>query len=250
LLSAGIFGDHAAGIDALIEHPVMKAVVSDLRELFKAWEYTQNHDVPADDQLLRWQQLRKFDCISRLADHYVNLAIYPHLFHRPITQAYVCVATALMTNMVLGSPEPLRFGLKLISDLRKRVRESEAEGENVAYRRLRLWALYVGSLAEKVHPVGITNDAWFDSNYRGQAADMGMSSWEEAKKVMRQFLYSDKLHREIESGRSHRTTDARQGLYSACGCSWREPLLDTTLVGESEQASGGSGAGSMTAAPE
>ena len=113
LLSAGIFGDHAAGIDPLIEHPSMKAVITDLRELFKANEYTQNHDVPTDDQLLRWLQLRKFDCISRLADHNVNLAIYPHLFQRPLTQAYSCIATVLITNMVLGSPEPARFGLKL-----------------------------------------------------------------------------------------------------------------------------------------
>lgn len=245
LLSAGISGDHAAGVDALVEHPVTKTVVTDLRELFKTWEYIQDHEVPADDQLLRWQQLRKFDCISRLADHHVNLAIYPHLFQRPITQAYGCVATALMTNMVLGSPEPVRFGIKLIGDLRQKLRESEAEGESAPYRRLRLWALYVGSLAEKVHPVDIHNDAWFDSSYRAQAADMGLSRWDDAKKVMRQFLYSDLLHREIESGRPYRTADAKQGLYSASGCSWREPVLDTNLVGDPEESGGGSGPESM-----
>ncbi|KIX05050.1 uncharacterized protein Z518_05922 [Rhinocladiella mackenziei CBS 650.93] len=248
LLSAAIFGDHASGIDSLIEHPAMKAILTDLRELFRAREYTQNHDVPTDDQLLRWQQLRKFDCVSRLADHYVNLAIYPHLFNRPITQAYVCIAAALITNMVLGSPEPVRFGLKLINDLRKKLRERDIEGDDVQYRRLRLWALYVGSLAEKVHPVGVENEEWFESNYHSLAAEMGMSGWEDTKKVMRQLLYSDKLHQEIESGRAHRIVDVRQGLYSASGCSWREPLLDTNLgVDASDAEVGGSGSASEAA---
>lgn len=236
LLSAGIFGDHAAGTDPLIEHPGMKAVITDLRELFKAHEYTESHDVPSDDQLLRWQQLRKFDCVSRMADHYVNLAIYPHLFQRPVTQAYACVATALVTNMVLGSPEPVRFGLKLIADLRKKLVESESEGDNAQFRRLRLWTLYVGSLAERVHPVSAGDEGWFGRHYHSLAADMGMSGWEDTKKVVRQFLFSDRLHQEVESGRGHRMVDARQGLYSASGCSWREPLSDTNLVAhESEE---------------
>ncbi|KIV78751.1 hypothetical protein, variant [Exophiala sideris] len=236
LLSAGIFGDHAAGIDPMIEHPVMKAVLTDLRELFKAREYTQIHDVPSDDQLLRWQQLRKFDCISRLADHYVNLAIYPHLYLQPITQAYVCVTTALMAAMVLGSPEPVRFGLKQINDLRKKLRESDAEGNGVQDRRLRLWALYVGWLAEKAHPVNMSQEAWFESNYRSLAVEMGLSGWDDVKKVMRQFLFSEGLHQEIEGGRPHRVMDVRQGVYSASGCSWREPILETNLtIDEAEE---------------
>jgi hypothetical protein len=249
LLSAGIFGDHAAAVDPLVEHPVMKAVVTDLRELFKAHDYTRVHDVPGDDQLLRWQQLRKFDCISRLADHAVNLAIYPHLFLRPLTQAYTCAATGLMAAMVLGTPEPVRFGLKLLTDLRKKLVESDSEGAVAEHRRLRLWALYVGSLAEKVHPVSAAEQGWFARQYRGQAESMGASEWDDTKKVIRQFLFSDKLHQEIESGRAHRVVDARQGLYTASGCSWREPLLDTSLLlGEPDEDIRGSRAGSVSVA--
>ena len=241
LLSAGIFGDHTAGIDALIEHPGLKAIFTDLRELFKAYEYVQIHDVPADDQLLRWHQLRKFDCISRLADHNVNLAIYPHLFLRPLTQAYTCAATSLMTALVLGSPEPVRFGLKLLADLRTKLVESEAEGDMDQVQRLRLWALYVGSMAEKVHPVDAAESCWFQDEYMSHATSMGVIGWEEIKKVVRQFLFSERLHREIESGRASRLVDVREGLYTASGCSWREPLLDPTLVfTEPEENIGGS----------
>ena len=249
LLSAGIFGDHAASMDPLVEHPVVKAVVTDLRELFKTQEYTQLHEVPTDDQLLRWQQLRKFDCISRLADHYVNLAIYPHLFLRPLTQACTCAATGLMAAMVLGSPEPVRFGLKLLTDLRKKLVESDSEGDIAQHRRLRLWALYVGSLAEKVHPVNAADGGWFTKRYESLATAVGASAWDDTKKVLRQFLFSDSLHQEIEAGRAHRVVDARQGLYTASGCSWREPLMDTNLVfDEPEVDFGGSRSGSVSVA--
>ncbi|KIW46314.1 hypothetical protein, variant [Exophiala oligosperma] len=230
LLSAGILGEHAAGIDPLVEHPIMKAVVTDLRELFKTKEYVHLHDVPADDQLLRWQQLRKFDCVARIADHHVNLSIYPHLFQRPMTQAYSCIATALMASLVLGSPEPVRFGLKLIIDLRAKLTESESDSNPANYRRLRLWALYVGSLAEKVHPVTIEHDMWFTKAYTAQMAEMRLQGFDDVKKVIRHFLYSERLHQEIESGRPHRLVDAKQGLYSVCGTSWREPPLQPELM--------------------
>ncbi|KIW18585.1 hypothetical protein PV08_02873 [Exophiala spinifera] len=251
LLSAGILGEHAAGVDPLIEHPILKGVVTDLRELFKTREYLHLHEVPTDDQLLRWQQLRKFDCIARLADHHVNLSIYPHLFQQPITQAYSCIATALMASMVLGSPEPVRFGLRLITNLRAKITESESEGDNTYYSRLRLWALYVGSLAEKVHPVGTEHDLWFTKAYTAQMAEMRLQGFDDVKKVIRHFLYSERLHQEVESGRPHRLVDAKQGLYSVCGTSWREPILQPELITgsfEQEDAAGMSaGAGKKRA---
>jgi hypothetical protein len=76
MLAAGIIGDHPSSVDSVIEHPVLKAIFTDLRELFRANEYVLTHEVPVDDQILRWRQLRKFDCISRLADHTTNLSIY------------------------------------------------------------------------------------------------------------------------------------------------------------------------------
>lgn len=232
LMSAGIYGDHSAAVDPLIENQLMKAIITDLRELFKVDEYTHSHDVPSDDQVLRWRQLRKFDCISRLADHHVDLAIYPHLFSWPLIQDYSCLVTALMANMVLGSPEPVRFGGKLIKDIRKKLLESEREGEQAQFKRLRLWALYVGALAEKVHLTGSDTLGWFETNYQSLAADMGLSAWEDAKGVMRQFLFSDHLHQEVHTGRLHRISDVRQGLYAASGCSWREPIVDPGLIGE------------------
>jgi hypothetical protein len=239
LMSAGMFEDHQTSVDPSIEHAVMKTIVTDLRELFMADEYLQTHVVPADDQLLRWRQLRKYDCMNRLADHCVNLTIYPHLFKHPETQSFACTAAALLANMILGSPEPVRFGVKLTNDLWRQL--VEAEGHQAEYPRLRLWALYVGSLAEKVHPVSTGDEGWFASQYDIEAATSGMSEWHDAKSLMKLFLFSDTLHAEIESGRSHRILDVRQGLYAASGCSWREPFTETSFVEDTseETAAGG-----------
>lgn len=251
LMSAGIHGDHSAAVDPLIENPLLKAILTDLRELFKVSEYTRTHDVPSEDQVLRWQQLRKFDCISRLADHHVDLSIYPHLFNWPLAQDYSCIATALMANMVLGSPEPVRFGVKLIKDLWKKLVESENGGEEAQFKRLRLWALYVGALAEKVHLQHDETERWFDKNYQSLAADMGLSAWDDAKRVMRQFLMSAHLQEEVNSGRAHRSADIQQGLYAASGCSWREPIQECSLIiGEPrDELAGSVGTGKQRADP-
>jgi hypothetical protein len=225
LVSAGIFGDHAAGVDTLVEHPILKAVFVDLRELFKTQEYVLTHEVPADDQLLRWRQLRRFDCISRLADHYTNLTIYSHLFDFPRTQAMTTIATALLANMVLGCPEPVRFGHRLLEELRSKVTEAEQELEESDAARLRFWALYVGSLAERVHPQPTATRQWFSQRLKECATELRLKGWEDMKKLLRHLLFSVRLHEEIENGRPFRIQDSTRGLYMICGTSWRQPLV-------------------------
>lgn len=231
LVSAGIFGDHAAGMDAVVDHPILKAVFVDLREMFKAQEYILTHEVPVEDQLLRWRQLRRFDCISRLADHLTNLTIYAHLYDFPRTQAMTTIATAILANLVLGCPEPVRFGNRLLEELRTKVTAAEDELQEAEATRLRFWALYVGSLAEKVHPQSTANGSWFESRLKRSRAELKLKGWEDMKRILRQLLFSARLHEEIENGRPFRTKDCTQGLYMTCGTSWREPL---TLRQQSE----------------
>ena len=98
LTSAGSFDDHSTNINPLVEDSTLKTIMADLRELFRAQEYILTNEVADDDQLLRWRQLRKFDCISRIANHSVDLTIYPHLYIKPKTQAFTCLAMVLDHN--------------------------------------------------------------------------------------------------------------------------------------------------------
>ena len=234
LISAGIFGDHSATVDPAIEHPILKAVVTDLRELFKTQEYILANDMPADEQLLRWRQMRKFDCLSRLADHYTNLSIYPHLYEKPRTQAMTTTTLLLLMNMVLGSPEPVRLGLKLLSDVKTKFQESEREAGSED-SRLRVWAAYIGSLAEKIHPVAGPAAGFFGASMKTLVRSLRVEDLDGMKKILRQLLFSEKLHLEIEGGRSFRKSDFRTGFYSSCGTSWRQPITMITsppIIGE------------------
>lgn len=246
MVAAGVVGDHTPSIDPLIEHPALKSVLTDLRELFRANEYVLTHDVPVDDQILRWRQLRKFDCISRLADHSTNLSIYSHLHERPKIHALATVAAALLTNMVLGCPEPVRFGLKLIAELKVKYLESqddeedESGGEGGDVLRLYLWVSYVGSLAEKVHPVQGSDAKFFSTKVKEVVRASEVGDWEAMKRILRAFLWCGMLHQEIENGRSFRREDFRQGLYTSSGISWRLPLSGQMEpeIGEGSKAAG------------
>ena len=238
LAAAGIFGDHSATVDPLIEHPTLKSVMTDLRELLKVQEYILDNEIPAEDQLLRWRQLRRFDCISRLADHHLSLTIYPHLYDNPKIQAGTTIAIALLQHLVLGCPESVRFGLRLLERLRETLEEIEGAEEPEGIERLRLWALYIGSLAERVHPMPPSSQDWFRSQMREVGAGLRIQNWDDMKAILKHFLFSERLQHEIAGGRLYRTIDFRQGLYSICNTSWRLPGQEPIVQGEGGQEQG------------
>lgn len=222
--------------------------MTDLRELFKVERFINSHDVPGDDQLLRWRQLRKFDCVSRLAEHQLNVKIYPHLYLRPKFQLAICAAVALMAALVLGSPEPVRFGHKLVVELRDKVGEAKAELGNelgldededkIDHTKVMLWLLYVGLLGEKTHPIP-RQMLWFEREFPRASEELGLDTKQDQQNVMQQLLCSPTLWEEIQGDRAHRIEELRRGVYEACGMSWRQPLerlgIDDTGGGENPQ---------------
>ena len=227
LISVGILDDHVTRIDSAIKHPTLKFIFTDLMELFKAHEYVLKHELPPDDQLLRWKQLRRFDCISRLGDLNVDLTIYPHLYEKPMTQLSVTTAASLLANVILGSPEPVRFGLDLLRELRVKLMQSQRDFENDREKRLHLWVLYVGSLAENVYPVNTTDKLWFTSRLNKLASALEVRGWSEMKKLLRQFLFCEYLHQEIVNDRASCMPDFTHGLYSTTGTSWQVSIHES-----------------------
>lgn len=231
LATARVARDHAPSIDSAVEHATLRNIISDLRELFRVERDITSHDVPSDDQLLRWRQLRKFDCISRLADHQLSVKIYPHLYLRPKLQLAVCAAIALMAAMVLGSPEPVRFGLKLVTELQGKVVDARAELGGDEHEdedqsdptNVILWLLYVGLLGEKTHPVP-QQLVSFEHEYLRVCRELGLDTKKDQENVIKQLLYSPALSDEVQGKRARRTQEVRKGVYEACGMSWRQPL--------------------------
>ena len=56
--------------------------------------------------------------------------------------------------------------------------------------RVRLWALYVGVMAEYAEH-GTSTSGWFHCQYTTQAQSMGLVLWEDVREVLSNFLYSE-----------------------------------------------------------
>lgn len=229
LASARLTGDHTPTVDAAVD-VVLKTIMIDLRELFRVQRYVNLYETSANDPLLRWRQLRKVDCLSRLADHQLSVKIYPHLFVRPKLQSAICAGIALLTAMVLGGPEPTRFDLKLTKDLRDRIciarDELEQESREISTTdspdtsNVMYWLLCVGLLSERCHEFP-AETGWFADEMRSVSEQLGLEVSADSLAITKQFLHSQALIEEIEAGRSKPRIGSLHGIYEACGMSWR-----------------------------
>lgn len=253
LAQANILDEHSPNIDAGVEHINLRNIISDLRELFQVEEYVNSYHVPADDQLLRWRQLRKYDCLNRLAEHQLSVKIYPHLYIKPKLQLAICAAIALMTAMVLGCPEPIRSGIRLTGELHSKVREAKAEIEQISedseqdtpgdFDRVLHWIAYTGRLGEHIHPVP---QAWSPDESKNATIQLDLSDHRSQRGVLRCVLYSQTLENEIQSSRSRRESEPRKGVYEACGMSWRASLEAVTQIESQFDGSPSTGKGKET----
>ncbi|KAK5090161.1 hypothetical protein LTR05_000331 [Lithohypha guttulata] len=231
LAMANIVGDHSSSVDAIIDG-VLKSILLDLRELFRIDKYMNSHNVSPDDQIFRWRTLRKLDCISRLGEQQLSVKIYPHLFARPKLRYAICGGIALLTAMVLESPEPVRFGLKLTTELRHKVSEAQTEADHQTdassesiksnKNKVLFWLLYIGMLGERTHP--LASDAiWFKSKFEDMARQLNLNTEQDQQAILKQFLWSSSLSEEIKRGQIARKEEMQRGVYESCGMSWRQP---------------------------
>lgn len=225
--------EHLSNVNMGVEPIDLRNLIFDLRELYRVERYINSHEVAADDNLLRWSPLRRYDCINRLAAHQLSVKIYPHLHLRPKLQLALCTAMALMTAMTLGCPEPVRSGLKMLKELHDKLTEARLESESnpddAAEMKLEnvdqvmFWMFYVGMLAEQVHPMDGTS-LWFLHEYDDLALQLDLLSSEGRHEVIRSVLWSSSLEEELNNHRPRRASESRKGVYEACGMTWRAPL--------------------------
>lgn len=137
-----------------------------------------------------------------------------------------------MAAMVLGTPEPVRFGLKLLNDLKICMSQTLIEIQADAMMpealfieagNFVLWATYVGMVAERVHPVRDQN-RHFQAQLNGLLTEVGVTLDEAYEDIFSRFIFSRSLQAEVDAGRASRKIETRAGLFDACGTSWREPV--------------------------
>lgn len=212
----------APDIDSSVENRKVRDVIRDLRELAEAQVYVLSTQLPPDEPILRWIQLRKYDCVSRLASLAVDIVLMPHLFGVPAIESCICTVASLWMALVFGSPEPLSFQRRLLLKLNQKLESTTVP----LPANLKVWALYVGKTAAETTSPGCQVHEWFNRNFNGVTQAEKLDREDKLIAVLRRFLFSEKIHQEIKNGRRRREKDVLTGVFIASGCSWRAPLED------------------------
>ena len=137
-------------------NPDLVDILKDLTELSEAYSYVQNTRVAADEPLLRWVQLRRYDLLSRLTDLRVDTMLKPRNYTYPECLNVVCGVLVLWMLIEFGSPEPMALGQKLVKRVWKELQSttSHVNGKSTADHKisplrgvepgaLKVWVMYV-----------------------------------------------------------------------------------------------------------
>ena len=134
------------------------------------------------------------------------------------TTAYASIAAIYWTrqaikveNVPVGSARVFNAGKTLLPALRRCVTAAETYSNGLDAQenaRLRLWALYIGAMAEQAHDHGHGQSSrvaegedtemtrglgWFAREFAAQVIRMGLAMWSDVRRVLQGFLYSDSL---------------------------------------------------------
>jgi len=179
-----------------------------------------------------WRFARTCIFNGRMVHHYLNAAaelsrpdlqqkVKDHLY----AQQYLALAglwhvrDPFMNPVLLG--RPVYDGTAVLVALRKALELDRGTAErpfNMSswdrYSNARLWALYVGALAERAPNTFsaqvVQSLSWFNTNLAEQAAAMGIWTWSAAKAVFDGFLYHEAM--------------------SALGSDWFELLMTSRAI--------------------
>ena len=190
-------------LSSLKDFPVPFDTIVSLHELFAVREAVAQ----PTSKLQTWLQFRRLECLSRLADHVVNLKLYPHHYAEPAVEVVLTNATLLLAVMMGGSPEPTQTAKSCSFRLRESLLELKPEDFALHFAAL-CSAVNLGALTERAVPVDVP---WFQ---------MQQSSMAYGGPAARIFDH-EVLLRDVDRGSVLRTCDDLQGLYIFSDLTWR-----------------------------
>ena len=147
---------------------------------------------------------------GRIINHYLDLtqplrspSLPKRVRNELITQQFL--ALAAVYHLKVLSRDPILLGVPVF-DARKAILPALRAGIDESSRlckdtkehwnvNARLWALYVGAMAEQRFPGPDVDphEQWFNSHLAEQAISMRLRTWEEVQKILVGFLYFDRI---------------------------------------------------------
>jgi hypothetical protein len=201
-------------VDPSIENERLRDIFVELRKTCEVLKWAMSSPPNATGDTFAWPMVQSHVCIGRLMNHYADAAspaketLTGYFGRRENVEACICLAAAYWTRCCFGV-EAVRIGSwlpgrgavthdtgwRILPRLRRILALDEEPTEN-PYERVRLWALYVGALAEKRGSLlspEIEEKDWFTQNFVRHASKQGLHSWQDAEQVIEGFLHSQHI---------------------------------------------------------
>lgn len=190
-------------ISELRDFSTLTEIMISMYELFDVYAEFRG----LNEDLKQWCRARRYECLSRLADHQVSLTLYPHHYSNPRVESALANAALLLAVMVGGCPEPIRMKRSLLCRLRKALMQLQP-GDFGSYSVLLRSITALGSLVEQSLPYA---QPWFQ--YLLQEYDFAP--------LLTGIFDHSALQQEVEAQAMRcRTSDAFSGLYLHSDISW------------------------------
>jgi hypothetical protein len=201
-------------VDPSIENGKLRDIFIELRKTSEVLKWAMSSPPNATGDTFAWPMVHSHVCIGRLMSHYADVTsstketLSGFFGWRENVEACICLAAVYWTRCCFGV-EAVRIGSwlpgggavthdtgwRLLPRLR-RILALDEEPTTNPYERVRLWALYVGALAEQRGSLlspEIEEKDWFTQNFVRQASKQGLYSWQDAEQVLRGFLHSQHI---------------------------------------------------------
>lgn len=195
------------GLNEAIYYPLLRSAFLFSRRIMEIWLMPDPGRVPTSDMILAWIAANLFLTSGRLVNHYLEFKLISESSQQPLRPLYIqqylaLAALHLIRSLILefyvGGKAIFDASAKLLTNLRRILELCEQQPDDHAhndYHSSRLWALYVGALAEQQEnkPREFENSSWFGIRFARQAETMGLSDWGDIVPILHEFLYHDSL---------------------------------------------------------
>jgi hypothetical protein len=201
-------------VDPSIENEQLRDIFIELRKTSEVLKWAMSSPPNATGDTFAWPMVHSHVCIGRLMSHYADVTssaketLTGCFGRRENVEACICLAAAYWTRCCFGV-EAVRIGSwlpgggavthdtgwRLLPCLR-RILSLDEEPTTNPYEKVRLWALYVGALAEQRGSLlspEIKEKDWFTQNFVREANKQGLYSWQDAEQVLKGFLHSQHI---------------------------------------------------------
>lgn len=212
--------------DVAYVDPNLQEIFGELHQLMEICEELTRVPNSMREGSVGWVRMKSLECRSRILSLYADSKSLAHSSPQPRHLQCSCLALLVWMGLLFGSSEPICAGQRLLHRLQYAVDELErTEGQEDGLLSLRIWILHMGVLQSKVLLGGARAEVQFQTRIKNLANGQGLFAREQVVSVLRRYLFSKDLNKEIGRISVLEEADEIEGFFMTSGKSWRDRAI-------------------------